>query len=125
MVLGNAYLAVFFKSNQDNRLLQQCANAYVQAVSVDPPTLLKMTILYIRRKIKQFRVILTYTSTKLRYTNTIPIIIIYSTWEPLNKGHNGASHFVLCIERLFALQRCKMYPQYGRMDIRDFEGCPL
>lgn len=32
VVLGNAYFAVFFSSNQDHRLLQQCSNAYTQAV---------------------------------------------------------------------------------------------
>ncbi len=33
VVLGNAYLSLFFMSNQDPQILKQCTSAYSQAVS--------------------------------------------------------------------------------------------
>ncbi len=33
VVLGNAYLSLFFVSNQDPQILKQCTSAYSQAVS--------------------------------------------------------------------------------------------
>ena len=33
VVLGNAYLSLFFMSNQDPKILKQCTSAYNQAVS--------------------------------------------------------------------------------------------
>ena len=33
VVLGNAYLSLFFMTNQDPKLLKQCVSAYNQAVS--------------------------------------------------------------------------------------------
>ena len=33
VVLGNAYLSLYFMSNQDPNMLKQCVSAYTQAVS--------------------------------------------------------------------------------------------
>ena len=43
VVLGNAYLSVFFATNQDSKMLQLCANAYGQAVSSDTYSLFEFS----------------------------------------------------------------------------------
>lgn len=33
VILGNAYLSLFFMTGQDPKILKQCISAYIQAVS--------------------------------------------------------------------------------------------
>ena len=48
--------------------------------------------------------------------------------EPLNKGHVAVTlgpANLSVLERLSTLQRFKMYCEYGKTNIWDFEVCPL
>ena len=36
VILGNAFLSLFFTANQSQKILQQCLGAYQQAVSLKP-----------------------------------------------------------------------------------------
>ncbi len=55
MILGNAYLSVFFMTGQDPKVLKQCISAYVQAEK-DPLSATNPDLHYNRATVSLIRI---------------------------------------------------------------------